>query len=65
VAVNEGEGAAHDGGRGVEEFDGGVGGGDVLCVHSMTSLVECGMRNAECGMMMGASVVDLPILSFM
>jgi hypothetical protein len=25
VAVNEGEGAAHDGGRGVEEFDGGGG----------------------------------------
>ena len=51
VAVNEGEGAAHDGGRGVEELDGGVGvGGDCLYVHGVTSLAECGMRNADCGL---------------
>ena len=60
VAVNEGEGAAHDGGRGVEELDGGVGvGGGCLYVHGVTSLVECGLRIADCGMMMGASDDDL------
>ena len=38
VAVNEGEGTAHDGGRGVEEFDGGVGvEGGCLYVHSRSS----------------------------